>query len=210
MIRTGAWGPIAAMALTFFSALFIPLQDTIFLGAVTSLLLYVGASSRKFSLQQAVRLDEGGWEMQDAPKTLTPNQATVLVSKAWTSLPKYPRWMIRCRPRAASQMPAVILVVRDMHHDHQHGDQVAGALCEELQGERQCVDAGGRQSGGLEPLKKSGALDMIGAENVFPATVACWMPRIRPGKRRRSGWVGAGRASMPESKQVQPGNCVIT
>ena len=79
VIRTGAWGPIVAMALTFFSALFIPLQDTIFIGAILSLLLYVGASSRKFKLQQAVRLQDGGWEMQDVPKALPPNQATVLV-----------------------------------------------------------------------------------------------------------------------------------
>ena len=64
VIRTGAWGSIVAMALTFFSALFIPLQYTIFLGALLSLLLYVGASSRKFRLQQAVRLEDGGWEMQ--------------------------------------------------------------------------------------------------------------------------------------------------
>jgi hypothetical protein len=35
----------------------MPLQDTIFLGALWSLLLYVGASSRKFRLQQAARLD---------------------------------------------------------------------------------------------------------------------------------------------------------
>ena len=70
IFRTGEWGPIAAMAITFLSALFIPLQYTIFLGAALSLILYVVASSKKFHLQQAVRLEDGGWEMREAPKAL--------------------------------------------------------------------------------------------------------------------------------------------
>jgi hypothetical protein len=57
------------MALTFFSSLFSPLHDTIFLGTLLAVRLYVGASSRKFKLQQAARLDDGGWQMQDVPKT---------------------------------------------------------------------------------------------------------------------------------------------
>ena len=52
------------MTLTFVSAVFIPLQYTIFLGAALSLGLYVVASSRKVRLQQAVRLEGGGWEMR--------------------------------------------------------------------------------------------------------------------------------------------------
>jgi hypothetical protein len=59
VFRTGEWGPIAAMVITLLSALFIPLQDTIFLGAGLSLILYVVASSRKFRLQQAVRQADG-------------------------------------------------------------------------------------------------------------------------------------------------------
>ncbi len=79
ILRTGSWGPIAAMALTFTSALFIPLQYTIFLGAGLSLVLYVVASSRNVRVQEAVHLDDGGWEMHDAPTTLQSNQTTVLV-----------------------------------------------------------------------------------------------------------------------------------
>jgi sulfate permease, SulP family len=39
VLRTGAWAPVAAMAITFLSALFIPLRYTIFLGAGLSLVL---------------------------------------------------------------------------------------------------------------------------------------------------------------------------
>ena len=76
---TRAWGSIIAMTLTFVSAVFIPLQYTIFLGAALSLGLYVVASSRKVRLQQAVRLDDGGWEMREAAKALKPNDVNVFV-----------------------------------------------------------------------------------------------------------------------------------
>ena len=72
ILRTRAWGSIAAMAITFFSALFISLQATIFLGAGLSLILYVVASAKKFRLQQAVRLEGGGWEMGEAPHDAGP------------------------------------------------------------------------------------------------------------------------------------------
>jgi len=170
VLRTSAWGPIAAMALTFFSALFIPLQYTIFLGALLSLLLYVGASSRKFRLQQAVRLEDGGWEMQDAPKALAPNQATVLVVQGLDFFAEV--------PALDDQMPAprgvsgavVVLVVRDMR-------QITSTAIKWLERYAQSLKAGGSllmladvNPEVLDTLKKSGALDVLGAENVFPAT----------------------------------------
>jgi sulfate permease, SulP family len=170
VIRTGAWGPIAAMALTFFSALFIPLQDTIFIGAALSLLLYVGASSHKFRLQQAVRLEDGGWEMQDAPKELAPSQATVLVVQGldfFAEVPSLDDQMPSARGVAGA---VVVLVVRDMR-------QITSTAIRWLERYAQILKAGGSQlmladvnPVVLDTLKKSGALDIIGAENVFPAT----------------------------------------
>jgi hypothetical protein len=50
--------------------LFISLLYTILLGALLSILLYVAASARKFRLRHLVHLEDGGWEMRDAPKEL--------------------------------------------------------------------------------------------------------------------------------------------
>jgi SulP family sulfate permease len=170
VIRTGAWGPIAAMALTFFSALFIPLQDTIFIGAALSLLLYVGASSHKFRLQQAVRLEDGGWEMQDAPKELAPSQATVLVVQGLDFFAEVPALDDQLPSARGVAGAVVVLVVRDMR-------QITSTAIRWLERYAQILEAGGSQlmladvnPVVLDTLKKSGALDIIGAENVFPAT----------------------------------------
>jgi len=170
VLSTREWGPITAMALTFFSALFIPLQYTIFLGALLSLLLYVGASSRKFKLQQAVRLEDGGWQMQDAPKALASNQATVLVVQGLDFFAEVPALDDQMPLARGVSGAVVVLVVRDMH-------QVTSTAIKWLERYAQSLRAGGSllmladvNPGVLEVLKKSGALDVIGAENVFPAT----------------------------------------
>jgi SulP family sulfate permease len=158
------------LAITFFSALFIPLQDTIFLGALLSLLLYVGASSRKFRLQRAVRLEDGGWQMQDAPKALASNQATVLVVQGLDFFAEVPALDDQMPLARGVSGAVVVLVVRDMH-------QITSTAIKWLERYAQSLRAGGSllmladvNPGVLEVLKKSGALNVIGAENVFPAT----------------------------------------
>ncbi len=170
VIRTGAWGPIVAMALTFFSALFIPLQWTIFLGALLSLMLYVGASSRKFRLQQAVRLDDGGWEMRDAPKTLTPQQVTVLVVQGLDFFAEVPTLDDQMPPARGVSSAAVILVLRDMHRITSTAIKWLERYAQNLKATGSVLMLADVNSAVLETLKKTGALDNIGADHVFPAT----------------------------------------
>jgi sulfate permease, SulP family len=170
VFSTGEWGPIAAMVITFLSALFIPLQDTIFLGAGLSLILYVVASSRKFRLQQAVRQADGSWVMQDAPKSLAPGEATVMVVQGLDFFAEV--------PTLDDQMPAargvsgavVVIVLRDMHQVGSTGikwlEHYAGSLREN----GSLLMLADINPEVLVMLKKSGALDVIGPENVFPAT----------------------------------------
>ena len=169
VIRTGAWGPIAALAITFFSALFIPLQYTIFLGALLSLLLYVGASSRKLRLQQAVRLDDGGWEMQDAPQALAPNQVTVLVVQGLDFFAEVPTLDEQMPPARGASNAAVILVIHDMHHITSTAIKWLERYAKNLQANGSVLLLADVNPKVHDTLKRSGALDILGAENVFPA-----------------------------------------
>jgi len=170
VIRTGAWGPITAMGLTFFSALFIPLQYTIFLGALLSLLLYVGASSRKFQLREAARLEDGGWEMRDAPQALASKQATVLVVQGLDFFAEVPALDDQMPPARGVSGAVVVLVLRDTR-------QITSTAIKWLERYAQSLREGGTvllladvNPQVLDTLRKSGALDMLGAGNVFPAT----------------------------------------
>jgi sulfate permease, SulP family len=170
VMRTGAWGPIVAMALTFFSALFIPLQWTIFLGALLSLLLYVGASSRKFKLQQAVRLDDGGWEVQAAPKALSPRQVTVLVVQGLDFFAEVPALDDQMPPARGVSGAVVVLVMRDMQHVTSTAIKWLERYAQDLKASGSVLMLADVNLAVQETLKRSGALDVIGAENLIPAT----------------------------------------
>jgi SulP family sulfate permease len=170
VLSTREWGPITAMALTFFSALFIPLQYTIFLGALLSLLLYVGASSRKFRLQQAVRSEDGGWEMHDTPKELKSNLATVLVVQGLDFFAEVPALEDQMPSTRGTSNAVVILILRDMRTITSTAIKWLEKYAQDLKTQGSLLILADVNPGVLEVLKKSGALDVIGEQNVFPAT----------------------------------------
>jgi len=170
VLGTGEWSSILALAITFFSALFIPLQDTIFLGALLSLLLYVGASSRKFRLQNAVRLADGGWEIRDTPKELKSNQATVLVVQGLDFFAEVPALEDQMPSIRGTSNAVVILILRDMRTITSTAIKWVERYAQDLKTQGSLLMLADVNPGVLEVLKKSGALNVIESGNVFPAT----------------------------------------
>lgn len=170
VIKTGATGPILALALTFFSALFIPLQYTIFLGAILSLLLYVVASSRKLDLQEAVRLDDGGWQLQDAPEEFKSNQATVLVLQGLDFFAEVPVLADKMPSARGVTNAVVILVIHDMQRITSTGVKWMEKYVQELQANNNLFILADANPFIMKVLTNSGAMEIIGAENVIPAT----------------------------------------
>jgi len=170
---TRAWGSIIAMTLTFVSAVFIPLQYTIFLGAALSLGLYVVASARKVRLQQAVRLEDGGWEIHEAPKELASSQATVMVVQGLDFFAEVPTLDDQMPPARGASNAVVILVLRDMQTLSSTGIKWLERYAKELKANGSVLMLADVNPKVMDVLKKSGALDAIGEQNIFPAS-----PRI--------------------------------
>ena len=170
VLRTGEWGPIAALALTFFSALFIPLQFTIFLGAGLSLLLYVVAASRKTRLRQAVRHDDGAWEISEAPTDLPSNAVTVLVVEGLDFFAEVPALNDQLPAARNTSHAAVVLILRDVQNLSSTGIKWLEHYARELQAQGSLLLLANVRQTVLETLKRSDALAVIGEENVFPAT----------------------------------------
>ncbi len=170
VLRTGEWGPIAALALTFFSALFIPLQFTIFLGAGLSLLLYVVAASRKTRLRQAVRHDDGAWEISEAPIDLPSNAVTVLVVEGLDFFAEVPALNDQLPAARNTSHAAVVLILRDVQDLSSTGIKWLEHYARELQAQDSLLLLANVRQTVLETLKKSDSLAVIGEENVFPAT----------------------------------------
>lgn len=170
VLGTGEWGSIAAMIITFATALFIPLQFTIFLGAALSVLLYVVAAAKKLQVQQAVRLDDGGWETRDVPKTLSSNEINMFVIQGLDFFAEVPMLDDDLPPARGVTNAAVVLVLRDLRKTSSTAIRWLEHYAKELKAGGNTLILADVNTEVLGVLKKIGALEVIGEQNVFPAT----------------------------------------
>ncbi len=170
VFRIGAWGPIAAMLLTLVSALFIPLQFTIFLGAGLSLLLYVVASASKLRLQEAIHLEDGGWKIREAPAQLKPNATTVLVVQGLDFFAEVPALEDQMPSPRGVANAAVILVIRGVINITSTAVRWLERYHRELTANGGILILADVDPAVATELKASRILDIIGPENVIPQT----------------------------------------
>jgi len=172
LVWASSWRSVAAGLVTFLSALFIPLQWTIFLGAGLSMMLYIYASATHVKVKQLVRTKDGNYEERDVPEVYPSNQATMVVFEGTSFFAEVPLYDELLPSRQDVKNGVIILRVR-------HQESVSSTALKWLQ--RYATDL--RQSGnllmlaGVEPhvmqeLAKAGLLDHIGRENVFAARPA--------------------------------------
>ena len=152
------------------SALFVPLQYTIFLGAALSLVLYVVASEKKARVQQVVRLPDGGWEIRDVAQALKPNDVNVFVIQGLDFFAEVPVLDDQLPSAHGATHAVVILVLRDMRTITSTAIRWLERYAQNLQAAGGALMLADVDAGVLEVLTKSGALDIIGSDHVLPAT----------------------------------------
>lgn len=156
-----------AMGATFFAALFIPLQWTIFLGALISFLFYLYTSATEVRFCQLIRDQEGYFEERPLPKELPSNQVTVLDFEGNLFFAQV--------PVARDLMPSIedtrhaVMIWRIRGQEDVHSTFLSwmGEFFQQFSaaGNRFILE-------GVEPevmhiLEKTGFADRIGKENIF-------------------------------------------
>ncbi len=170
ILRTREWGSIAAMAITLLTALFIPLQYTIFLGAGLSLLLYVVAAARKLSVEQAVRMDDGNWDVPEKSKELKSNAINLFVIEGLDFFAEVPSLDDQLPSAKDVKDAVVILVLRDVRNISSTGLRWFEHYFKTLQAAGSELILADVQPEVMDVLEKSGYVDTIGKENVIPTT----------------------------------------
>jgi SulP family sulfate permease len=146
------------------------LQDTIFLGAVLSLMLYVGVSSKKFNLKQAVRLDDGGWQVKDMPKEMESNTVYAFVIQGLDFFAEIPTLADSLPPTRNVKKSVVILVIRDLRFLSSTGIKWLEKYVKDLKEGNNHLILADVNPEVVKTLRNSGALSMIGENNIYPAT----------------------------------------
>jgi SulP family sulfate permease len=168
IIKT-SWGATAAGAITLVSALFIPLQYTIFLGAGLSLILYIYASSKELKVRRLVSNEENRYEERDLPEVYPSNEVTIIAVSGAEFYADV--------PTLDDTLPSTLGVTNAVVIFRLRGREGAGSTgLKWLSKYTKKLHAGGNQLmlAGISPgvmklLEHTGIVDVVGRENVFTA-----------------------------------------
>lgn len=163
----GSW---AAMLITFGTALFIPLQWTIFLGAGLSMVVYLAASSDRGKAYRLVRKDNGHWIETELPKELPSAEVTVVEFLGVDFFAEVPK-LRALMPQATDSTGAVVVLrIRHVPGVNETGLKMITNYLDELEpgGNRLILE--GIQPDVLETLSRTGIANRIGEQHIFEAS----------------------------------------
>jgi sulfate permease, SulP family len=158
------------MLITFGSTLVMPLQYAVFLGVALSILLFVLQQSNTIRVVEWVVVETGWPVEQPAPTKLRSDKVTVLfvygnlfyaaASTLESNLPLVEK----------ATRPVVILLFRGYEELGSTVNEVLRRYTQALQANRGKIILAGVSPALLAQLQRTGLLDLIGKENIFPVT----------------------------------------
>ena len=161
----------AVMALTFFAALFIPLQYAVLLGVALAVMLYVFQQSNKVTVK-AWEIGPGQYPVEKVPPSVVPADQV-------TTLMPYGSLFYAAAPVFSAQLPevtdatrhaAVILVLRGQTEVGSTFLNVLTRYAEQLRQQESKLMLAGVESSVVTQMERTGILQTIGRANVFPAS----------------------------------------
>jgi SulP family sulfate permease len=155
--------------LTFVSALFIPLQYTVFLGAGLSMILYIYASARHVRLIHLVRTESGHYEEGDAPETYPSGEVTVLRFDHLQFFAEVPLLESLLPDNRGVKNSVVILTLRYIETLPSTTLKWLARYSKELRENGNLLLVAGVVPHVFELLERTEVLNELGKENVFPA-----------------------------------------
>ncbi len=167
--RTGR-GPAAAMTLTFLATLFLPLHFAVLLGVAFTIVLHVFRESGRTDVQEIVLVPDGMPEIRAAPREARSGEVTVLMvnGSLFFAAAKSVGDML---PSAeGSSRAAVVLALRGKTDLGSTFIAVLLRYARSLQARGGLLLLAGVEPAARDQLARTGALRVIGDENVFLAT----------------------------------------
>jgi len=168
IIRTN-WGATAAGAITLVSALFIPLQYTIFLGAGLSLILYIYASSKELKVRSLISNEENRYEERDLPEVYPSNEVTIIAVSGAEFYADVPTLDDTLPSTQGVTNAVVIFRLRGRQGAGSTGLKWLSKYTEKLHAGGNQLMLAGISPGVMKLLDHTGVVDVVGRENVFTA-----------------------------------------
>lgn len=159
----------AVFLVTMVATLFLPVQTAIFFGVVIQIFLFIFQSSERMTIMELVPTEDGDFEEHPAPAELTSNQVTMLLPYGSLFFAAAIDFEEEAPKIEDSSHSAVIVILRGRQNLGSTAIAVFERMAKALQekgGQLFLAEVSGTVRAQLE---KTGALDIIGADNVLPA-----------------------------------------
>lgn len=157
----------ASMLITFLGTLLLPLEYSIYLGVILSLVLYVYTSSTQLTVKQLVMTDEHRFRQQQLPTTLPDNQP-VIISVTGHLFFAAVKHLEKLLPKPdGTQRPVVILRLRDNQYLGSTGIQFLRRYSEQLRDRGGKLILTGVGENIQAQLERTGFIHELGEDSVF-------------------------------------------
>ena len=161
--------PLTIMTITFVTTLFAPLQAAVALGVILHIFLYVFKSAERVRIEQVVLRSDGSIVEAEAPTELPSNEIVVLVPIGSLFFAGAAEFESDLPNVGEAHHSVVIILLRDRDEVGSTFIRVLERYTKLLQDQGNLLMLSGLNQEVIEQLERTGLLDLIGKDNVFPA-----------------------------------------
>jgi SulP family sulfate permease len=155
-------------------------------------------------VQQAVRLDDGGWEMRDTPKTLVPGEVNVFLIQGLDFFAEVPLLEDDLPSARGVTNAVVVLVLRDLQGASSTAIRWFERYVNDLRAGGSLLMLADVNPGALDAFRKSGLLEIVGEQNVFPAAQRVLEAEQQAWEAAQQ-WLASKHAAGPENAEERQG-----
>ena len=201
-IRRTSWMSLAAMSLTFFATLVVPLQQAVIFGVVVASILFIYRSSTDIRIQQ-LKIVGDQLFVSDPPQALPDNAVTVLDVEGNLFYAGARTLSERLPDATTATRPVVVLRIRGQSEVGSTFFKVIGKYAEQVRDHGGRLILSGVQPSVRERMLRTGNLELIGEENVLMAGHVLGGSTIA-GYDAASDWLAGAAPSVESLLPVSP------
>ncbi|MFC9331151.1 SulP family inorganic anion transporter [Kitasatospora sp. NPDC057015] len=193
VLRT-SWLSAASMVLTFALTTQLPLQRTIIIGAVLSLLLYCVQAARQAKLTALAPVGDGRWRTAPLPQRLPPAEVTVLHYSGVSLFAELPRIQSDWPDSTGADRAVLVLVVRGLPDVPSSAViKWLGRRADELHAQGGRLVLAGAEPAFEQVIRTTGLTERLGEDAVVAATPVLG-ESLQEAVSRGRRWIARGDA----------------
>jgi SulP family sulfate permease len=196
---------VAVMIITLVATLFMPIQYAVGIGVLLHILLYVFSSSEAVRIERLVRNEQGQLEEETVPQELESEEVYILYPVGDLFFAGAAELEQNLPDPGDAERSVVILALRDRDEVGSTFIRVIKRYTKELEESGNKFKLTGLNDRVMEQLERTGVLDTLGAEDVYPATEVLGESALQA-EADALAWIGGEDVTQAGAAEIKRGD----